>query len=110
MRLTHRLRPVASLILFWSLAALASGAADLKRVALQQREPDYPEIARRMRVTGSVILEISIEADGHVSSVRPESGHPLLTRAAEDAVRQWKYTAAQAATVTTVHLNFNLPN
>lgn len=107
----HRpLRLLASLLLFWSIATMASNASELKRTVLQQRSPEYPELAKRLHLSGVVILEISIEPDGHVGDVKFESGHPLLGRAAEDAVRQWKYTPAAEATVTIVHMNFNLPD
>jgi protein TonB len=48
-------------------------------------------LARQARVAGTVRVEASIGKDGKVKSVRAISGPPLLKRAAEDAVRQWKY-------------------
>ncbi len=54
--------------------------------------PVYPEIARRTHVSGSVILEAVIDEEGNVSEVKILSGHPFLTEAAVQAVKQWKYS------------------
>ena len=54
--------------------------------------PEYPELAKRARVQGSVILQVSVDEEGNVFDVRVLSGHPLLNEAAEKAVRQWKYS------------------
>jgi len=56
-------------------------------------EPVYPEDARRHRVSGIVILEIVIEADGRVSAGRVLKPLPFgLTQAAIDAVGKWRYS------------------
>jgi protein TonB len=54
--------------------------------------PVYPEIARSARVSGVVILEAVIAEDGAVREVRVLRSIPLLDKAAEDAVRQWRFT------------------
>jgi protein TonB len=54
-------------------------------------DPVYPELARRARVTGIVILECVIDLEGRIRSVGVLRGHPLLDAAATDAVRQWTY-------------------
>ena len=54
-------------------------------------EPQYPEMARKMRVAGVVELEGVIGTDGRLRELRVVNGHPLLARAALEAVRQWIY-------------------
>jgi protein TonB len=54
-------------------------------------EPPYPPLARQARVSGTVQLEGIIAVDGHLRDLRIISGHPLLVRAAYDAVKQWIY-------------------
>ena len=54
-------------------------------------EPQYPAIARQMRVQGVVELVGVIATDGHLKELRLVSGHPLLARAAMEAVSQWIY-------------------
>ena len=58
---------------------------------IHQVQPVYPQLARQARIQGTVILLAVITTDGRIDSLRVESGHPLLTPAAVDAVRQWRY-------------------
>lgn len=53
--------------------------------------PVYPDIARTSRVQGQVVLRALIGREGSVENLQVISGHPLLTQAALDAVKQWKY-------------------
>jgi protein TonB len=55
-------------------------------------EPVYPHLALISHVEGAVTLRGIIAVDGHVASLAIESGNPLLTAAALDAVRQWRYS------------------
>ena len=54
-------------------------------------EPQYPPLARQMRVSGTVELEGIIGTDGHLRELRVVRGHPLLARAALEAVSKWIY-------------------
>jgi protein TonB len=54
--------------------------------------PQYPELARRAKVTGVVILEATVDVDGRVESARVLRSIPFLDNAALDAVRQWRYS------------------
>jgi len=55
-------------------------------------QPVYPEVARRVRVEGTVRLEAIIATDGTIEGIRLIQGHPLLVQAAIAAVRNWRYT------------------
>ena len=58
-------------------------------------EPLYPEMARRARVQGVVIVETIVDRHGDVRSARVLEGLPMgLDDAALDAVRQWRFTPA----------------
>ncbi len=55
--------------------------------------PEYPELARRARLDGFVMLQATIDKQGNVTDLEILRGLGLgLDDAAEDAVRQWKYT------------------
>ena len=54
-------------------------------------EPRYPPLAIATRVQGTVELLAVIDTHGNIERLQLLSGHPLLVRAAIDAVRQWKY-------------------
>ena len=53
--------------------------------------PTYPPLAKLARVTGTVVLQVTVSKDGRVQDLRAISGHPLLVQSAMDAVRQWRY-------------------
>jgi len=53
--------------------------------------PVYPPLARQARVSGTVQLLGIIARDGTIQQLQVTSGHPLLVKAALDAVRQWIY-------------------
>ena len=62
-----------------------------KRKVKSRVAPAYPELAKRMSVTGKVKIEVIIAPDGHVKSTRAIGGHPLLVQACQDAVKEWKF-------------------
>ena len=70
-------------------------------------------MAQSANVTGIVIVEARIEADGRVSAARILKSIPLLDEAALDAVRQWEFTptylnGVATPVVMTVTVNFAL--
>jgi periplasmic protein TonB len=72
--------------------------------------PVYPEISKRARISGVVILEVNIDEEGNVTDIRVVRGHVMLVEEAVSAVKQWKYSptllngepVAVVATVTVV--------
>ena len=54
--------------------------------------PAYPPLARQTRVSGTVKLLGIITKDGRIRELRVLAGHPLLQKAALDAVSQWIYS------------------
>lgn len=54
-------------------------------------EPKYPPLAIASRTEGPVVLAAVIGRDGRIENLRLVSGHPLLAKAALDAVQQWRY-------------------
>jgi len=54
-------------------------------------EPVYPHVAAVAGIQGQVKLHAVIARDGSIQSLNAISGHPLLVRAALDAVGQWRY-------------------
>jgi TonB family protein len=64
-------------------------------------------------VSGTVVVEVVVDADGNVKSARAVSGHPLLRDASVTAARQWKFTPTQlqgkaVEVVGTLTFDFNL--
>lgn len=58
---------------------------------IRQVKPVYPPIAITAHVQGEVILQAVIGKDGAIQNLHVVSGHPMLIKAAVDAVQQWRY-------------------
>ena len=65
--------------------------ADLRTAALLKIEPDYPAVARQIRLTGNVELEILVDESGGVEKVNVIRGNTLLTGPSLQAIRKWKF-------------------
>lgn len=90
-----------------ALSSSIGFAADVNRGIVSRVAPVYPELARRMHVSGVVVLHITVAPDGTVSQTSAASGHPLLVNAAQDAVKKWRFTPGSEPTESTVDVNFN---
>jgi TonB family protein len=82
---------------------------------IKKVSPVYPRNALSMRVEGRVELLATISKNGDISSVKVVSGDSQLTKAATDAVKQWKYkpyllNGEPVEIQTQVTINFRLPN
>jgi protein TonB len=54
-------------------------------------QPDYPSIARQLKVQGTVELSVLVAENGSVAKVDIVSGNPMLTISAADALKRWKF-------------------
>jgi protein TonB len=66
-------------------------SASASEVVSSPVRPNYPLLARQMKVQGSVILQALISKDGAIQNLRVVSGPHILANAAQDAVRQWHF-------------------
>ncbi len=69
---------------------LRGGDVEAARLIYGPR-PEYPQLARIARIQGTVRLEALIATDGTIKGLKVISGHPLLIKAALEAVEQWRY-------------------
>ena len=83
------------------------GSEPGKRKVKSKVTPAYPELAKRMNVTGRAKIEVIITPDGKVKSTRAVGGHPLLVQACLDAVKEWKFVAAPEETTQVVECEFS---
>ncbi|MGH9734646.1 MAG: energy transducer TonB [Candidatus Acidiferrales bacterium] len=58
---------------------------------IHQVQPNYPQLARDLHLSGAVHLQAIIDTDGTIRDLEIVSGSPILSRAALEAVRQWRY-------------------
>src|SRR2546425_2656157 len=85
----------AALVFSGASGFAQSGSTDeSKRKVKTKTAPMYPDLAKRMNVTGKVKIEVVITPEGRVKSTRVVGGHPLLVQACQDAVKEWKFVPA----------------
>lgn len=71
----------------------ARGQTENKRKAKVTVTPMYPELARRMRISGVVKVLVTVAPDGTVKETRLMGGHPVLANAALDAAKRCRFEA-----------------
>ncbi len=59
--------------------------------ATKQQAPVYPSVAKSMRTTGVVKVEVTVSETGEVDEVHNTSGPMILQAAAKDAIRKWRF-------------------
>jgi protein TonB len=84
-----------------------------KQAAVEKIVPEYPTMAKQMRLGGRVEVEALIDTDGNVEKTQVVSGHALLSSAAVSALKRWKFTPFSAdgkahRAVTTITFDFKL--
>jgi len=100
------LAAVAASFFALSLASAQSVSEEGKRKIKTKSAPTYPELARRMNISGKVKIEVVIAPDGRVRSTRPIGGHPVLVQSCVDAVKDWKFEPASEETTQIIEFDF----
>jgi TonB family protein len=88
--------------------ASAQSSEEGKRKVKTKVAPAYPELAKRMNVSGKVKIEVIITPDGRVKSTRALGGHPLLVQSCIDAVKEWKFASAPEESTQVVEFEFSV--
>lgn len=91
------------------LPARAQQQDELTRKVKTKVAPVYPELARRMSISGVVKVQVVVAQNGTVKSAKIVGGHPLLVNAATDAIKKWKFEPAGEETTGIVEFKFD-PN
>jgi TonB family protein len=76
---------------------------------LKRVQPVYPGVFQSARVTGQVMLDAIIHADGTIGDITIlRSTNDAFARSALDAVKQWKYAPIGFEAILTVTVNFTI--
>lgn len=78
-----------------------------KRKIVSQVVPAYPELASKMRITGTVRVEATVAPNGKVKSIQLIGGSPVLAKAALDSIDKWKWAPAAQESKELIELNFH---
>jgi len=79
---------------------------DLVRRAKTKVQPFYPELARKMNITGTVKIEVVVASNGSVKDARVVGGHPVLASAALDAAKKWRFEPAGSESTGVIDFKF----
>jgi TonB family protein len=75
--------------------ALSPGVGNFEaqesRQAVANPVPAYPDVARRLHLSGVVKVQVVIGADGRIKEQNFIGGHPVVLRAVEETLKNWKY-------------------
>jgi len=90
-----------------AIGAPQAWGQELNRKAKSKVAPAYPELARRMNITGVVKVLITVTTSGTVKDAKLVGGHPVLANAALDAVKKWRFEAAPQESTGIVEFRFD---
>jgi TonB family protein len=77
--------------------SVASGSGDS---LLRSDIPTYPAIARTANIQGKVEIQVTTDTEGNVVSAQATSGSPLLTNAALENVKAWRFKGPSERTIS----------
>ena len=113
--------PLAKMILGLVLCALFVGphasafqtqiqvfTDDAGRKIKNRINPEYPELAKKTRITGIARVQLTVTPEGSIKDVKELGGSPVLLAALVRAVKQWKYEPGAKETEVEVKANFSL--
>jgi TonB family protein len=63
---------------------------------LHQPKPEYPDLARKRGIEGTVLLQVLVGLDGSVKEVKVMRGIEGLDQAAIEAVKKWRFQPAHS--------------
>ena len=91
-------------------AAFRRSTEVMEALLVHRVQPDYPLMARKMGLSGTVKLQAVIGRDGTVHRIELLEGNPILAKSAEAAVKEWRFeptrlggTAVEVQTIITVN-------
>ena len=82
-------------------------AQESGRKAKSRVPPVYPELARRMNITGAVKVRVTVAANGTVKDASLVGGHPVLAGAALDAAKKWRFESRPEESVEIIEFRFD---
>lgn len=89
---SHRVPPIPAQPPAPAPKARVKTSEGVQQALLVRRvQPVYPPLAVQIRLEGTVRVHAVIGRDGTVRELEALSGHPILAKAAMEAVQQWRY-------------------
>ena len=73
-------------------------------------QPEYPGLARKMKIEGMARILLTVSSDGSVVKVKELGGNPVLVQALAEAAHTWKHETAEHESEIEVRYEFVLKN
>ena len=87
-------------------AQTAENNDEILRRAKTRVQPVYPELARKMQISGTVKIEVTVSPNGAVKEARVVGGHPVLATSALDAAKKWRFEPAPSESSGVIDFKF----
>ena len=102
---------VALTLIFIAIGPLPTGAQQAQTEELVRRakvkvEPQYPDLARKMNISGTVKVQVTVSPNGTVKDARVVGGHPVLASSALDAAKRWRFEPASVESTGIIDFKF----
>jgi TonB family protein len=95
----------SAIILVLALAVALPAFAEGRKI-VKERQPVYPEMARKFALRGTVTMQLTVSPTGKVVDTKVMGGHPILAKAVQDAASAWQFEPAAGTTIETVKVDF----
>jgi TonB family protein len=93
---------------WWAFSTAPAWAQEeINRKPKTKVAPIYPDLARRMNITGVVKVLITVTPSGTVKDAKLVGGHPVLANAALDAIRKWRFETGPLESTGVVEFRFD---
>jgi TonB family protein len=86
--------------------AQSTAPNEAKRQVKRLLTPQYPELAKKLNLSGTVRIEVTIAPDGTVKRTRILGGHPLLAASAEEAAQKSTFEPGPKETTEIIEFKF----
>lgn len=82
-------------------------AQEATRKVKKRVQPEYPELAKRLNIRGTVRVQVLVAPDGKVKEVKVLGGGPVLAQAAVEAAQKWVFEPEPQASTVVLKFDFN---
>jgi protein TonB len=79
---------------------------EILRRAKSKVQPQYPDLARKMNIAGTVKIQVVVAPSGAVKDAHVVGGHPVLATAALDAAKKWRFEPASTESSGVIDFKF----